>query len=73
VPLDAASSPHWARLANYFRYRVTSAVSEGINNVIKALKRRAYGYRNMEYFRLKILQQCGYLNSRHIPHPGLLG
>jgi hypothetical protein len=44
-----------------------------MNNVIKALKRRAYGYRNMEYFRLKILQQCGYLNSRHIPDPSLLG
>ncbi|NUN98504.1 MAG: ISL3 family transposase [Candidatus Omnitrophica bacterium] len=65
--------PHWNRLASYFRYRVTSALSEGINNVIKTLKRRAYGYKNMEYFRLKILQQCGYLNSRHIPHPGLLG
>lgn len=64
--------PHWNRLANYFRYRVTSALSEGVNNVIKALKRRAYGYRNMEYFRLKILQQCGYLNSRCIPHPSLL-
>jgi transposase len=60
--------PQWKRLANYFRFRVTSALSEGINNVIKTLKRRAYGYKNMEYFRLKILQQCGYLNSRYIPH-----
>jgi len=62
----------WKRLANYFRFRVTSALSEGINNVIKTLKRRAYGYKNMEYFRLKILQQCGYLNSRYIPVPALL-
>jgi transposase len=60
--------PQWKRLANYFRFRVTSALSEGINNVIKTLKRRAYGYKNMEYFRLKILQHCGYLNSRYIPH-----
>jgi transposase len=57
----------WKQLANYFKFRVTSAVSEGINNVIKSLKRRAFGYRNMNYFRLKIMQVCGYLNSRFIP------
>lgn len=57
----------WNQLANYFRHRVTTSVSEGINNVIKMLKRRAFGYRNMEYFRLKIMQVCGYLNSRFIP------
>jgi transposase len=57
----------WNQLANYFKHRVTSAVSEGINNVIKSLKRRAFGYRNMTYFKLKIMQVCGYLNSRFIP------
>lgn len=56
----------WATLKNYFDYRVTSALSEGHNNVIKMLKRRAFGYRNMHYFRLKIMQVCGYLNSRYI-------
>lgn len=59
----------WDTLKNYFRYRVTSALSEGINNVIKALKRRAYGYKNMDYFRLKIMQVCGYLNSRYVSMP----
>ena len=57
---------NWSTLKNYFRYRVTSAVSEGHNNVIKMLKRRAFGYRNMEYFKLKIMQVCGYLNSKYI-------
>ena len=28
---------------------------EGLNNKIRALQRRAYGYRDEEYFRLKIL------------------
>jgi len=56
----------WETFSNYFRCRVTTALSEGHNNVIKALKRRAFGYRNMDYFKLKILQVCGYLNSRHI-------
>lgn len=62
----------WETLKNYFKYRVSTGVSEGINNVIKTLKRRAYGYRNMHYFKLKIMQQCGYLNSRFIPDPYLL-
>lgn len=57
----------WDTLKNYFRHRYTSALSEGQNNVIKMLKRRAFGYRNMLYFRLKIMQVCGYLNSRHVP------
>jgi transposase len=57
----------WDTVKNYFKFRVTSALSEGQNNVIKALKRRAYGYRNMAYFKLKIMQVCGYLNSKHCP------
>jgi transposase len=63
----------WDTVKNYFRYRVTSALSEGINNVIKMLKRRAFGYKNMEYFRLKIMQACGYLNSRFIPTVDSMG
>lgn len=55
----------WETLKNYFEYRVTSALSEGINNVIKTMKRKAFGYRNMNYFKLKIMQVCGYLNSRY--------
>jgi transposase len=56
----------WETAKNYFTHRVTSALSEGVNNVVKALKRRAFGYRNMDYFRLKIMQVCGYLNSRYV-------
>ncbi len=53
-------------IQNYFKSKVTTALSEAINNVIKSVKRRAFGYRNMDYFRLKIMQVCGYLNSRFI-------
>ena len=52
------------RFENYFTHRVTSAISEGVNRVIKGLKWLAFGYKDMEYFKLKILQRCGYLNSR---------
>ena len=62
----------WDTLKNYFDFRITSAVSEGINNVIKSLKRRAFGYRRMDHFQLKIMQVCGYLNSRYIKTPGSL-
>lgn len=56
----------WDTFKNYFKFRVTSSLSEGVNNVIKTLKKRAYGYKNMAYFKLKILQVCGFLNSRYI-------
>jgi transposase len=56
----------WDIVKNYFEMRVTSALSEGQNNVIKTLKRRCYGFSNMTYFKLKIMQVCGYLNSRYI-------
>jgi len=53
------------RFWNYWDYRVTTSISEGVNRVIKGLKWQAYGYRDMQYFALKILQKCGYLNSKY--------
>nr|BFD66233.1 hypothetical protein HAGR004_12550 [Bdellovibrio sp. HAGR004]BFD67084.1 hypothetical protein HAGR004_21060 [Bdellovibrio sp. HAGR004]BFD68143.1 hypothetical protein HAGR004_31650 [Bdellovibrio sp. HAGR004]BFD68229.1 hypothetical protein HAGR004_32510 [Bdellovibrio sp. HAGR004]BFD68860.1 hypothetical protein HAGR004_38820 [Bdellovibrio sp. HAGR004] len=49
----------------YFVHRLTSGVSEGINRAIKTLKWVAYGYKDMSYFALKIMQKCGYLNSKY--------
>jgi transposase len=51
-------------ILNYFRMRITAAISEGINNKIKRLKRMAYGYKDVAYFLLKIHQHCGLLNPR---------
>lgn len=56
----------WKTLRNWFKFRVTTSLSEGQNNVIKTLKKKAYGYKNMAYFKLKILQVCGFLNSNYI-------
>lgn len=61
----------WEHVAAYYLAPTTSALSEGINNVIKTIKRRAYGYRNMEYFKLKIMQVCGYLKSNLIENQEL--
>jgi transposase len=58
--------PSWDTFKNYSKFRVTSSLSERVNNVIKILKKKAYGYKNMAYCKLKILQVCGFLNSRYI-------
>jgi len=50
----------------YIKSRLTTAVSEGLNNKIKVLKRMGYGYSNETSFRMKILQRCGFLNSAYI-------
>ncbi|WP_461394759.1 transposase, partial [Deferrisoma sp.] len=33
----------------------TTAPLEGLNNKIKVLKRQAYGFRDQEYFKLRVL------------------
>ena len=58
-----------AQLWNFFKYRSSSAQIEAINHKIKATKAAAYGYRNLRYFQLKILQRVGFLNSRFAPLP----
>lgn len=45
---------HRTGILNWFDYQISTGPLEGFNNKIKALKRRAYGYRDMEYFALKI-------------------
>jgi transposase len=47
-------------IKNYFKHHLTNAASEGFNNKINVIKRRAYGFHDLEYFKLKILQSCGY-------------
>jgi len=41
-------------LLSYFEHRIDNGKAEGINNKIKVLKRRAYGFRDQEYFKLKL-------------------
>ena len=43
----------------YFEHRVTNGYTEGVNNKIKVDKRMAYGYRNFENQRIRILSKCG--------------
>jgi transposase len=50
----------------YILSGLTTAKSEGLNNKIKVLRRSGYGYTNEQSYMDKILQRCGYLNSRFI-------
>jgi len=49
---------YWYGIENYFKHHVTNGASEGYNNKINIIKRRAYGFKDIEYFKLKILQSC---------------
>lgn len=45
---------YWHGILARCRHPLNTSVVEGINNTIKVIKRRAYGYRDEEYFFLKI-------------------
>lgn len=53
-------------IENYIRSNLTTAISEGLNNKIRVLKAMAYDYSNEESYMNKILQRCGFLNSKCI-------
>lgn len=41
-------------ILNWYDHPISNGVIEGINNKIKVLKRVAYGYRDMDYFQLRL-------------------
>ena len=51
---------HFEGIVNYFDFGYTNAASEGFNNKINVIKRAAYGFRDLDYFILKIRQACGF-------------
>ena len=46
---------HRSGLLTYYDVPITSGPMEGTNNKIKTMKRQAYGFRDKEFFKLKIL------------------
>ena len=46
---------HLKGILGYFDHKITNGKIEGINNKIKTLKRQAYGFRDKEYFKLRLL------------------
>ena len=46
---------HRSGLLAYYDVMISSGPMEGTNNKIKTMKRQAYGFRDLEFFKLKIL------------------
>jgi transposase len=57
---------HQEGVLNYYDYRISTGPLEGTNNKIKTLQRQAYGFRDHEFFKLKIL-------GIHETHHALVG
>lgn len=53
---------HLEGLLNYFSYRITNAMSEGLNSAIQKIKATARGFRNFPNFRTRILFFLGQLD-----------
>ena len=45
---------HRSGILNYYRYRISTGPLEGTNTKIRVLQRKAYGFRDAEFFKLKI-------------------
>ena len=43
---------------NYFKTRLTNARLEGFNNKTSVVRKRAYGYKNPNNYRLQVLNAC---------------
>lgn len=49
-------------ISNYFIHHLTNAGSEGFNTKINIIRRKAYGFWDLDYFMLKIYQVCGVMD-----------
>jgi transposase len=51
----ATLEEHQDGILNYYDYPISTGPLEGTNNKIKTMKRQAYGFRDLAFFKLKIL------------------
>jgi transposase len=57
---------HRPGLLSYFAHRISTGPLEGLNNKIKVLKRQAYGFRDMAFFKLRLY----FLHTTPLMMPG---
>jgi transposase len=57
---------HLSGLLAYFRHPISTGPLEGLNNKIKVLKRQAYGFRDMAYFKLRLF----FIHEAALAFPG---
>lgn len=66
IKLADTLNSHSAGLLAYFRHKISTGPLEGVNNKIKVLKRQVYGFRDMEFFKLRLY----FLHESSILMPG---
>lgn len=66
IRVAAMLERHFGRIRTYFRLRASNARAEGLNNKIQTIKKKAYGFRNVERFINAIYFRCGGLRLH--PH-----
>src|SRR5690606_23266352 len=57
----AATLRSWLEpIVAMWRFSKTNGITEGFHTKMEMLSRRAYGFRNFENYRLRVLAQCGW-------------
>ena len=46
-------------IARMWRFTKNNGITEGFHRKMKLIQRRAYGFRNFENYRLRVIAQCG--------------
>ena len=59
---------HEDGLLNRVKYKISNGIVEGTNNLIKTIRRKAYGFRDTEYFFLKIMFESYKPRLRYVSH-----
>jgi transposase len=54
VKLATTLDVHREGLLAYFEHRISTGPLEGLNNKVKVMKRMAYGYRDIAYFKMRL-------------------
>lgn len=55
IQMAKTMAAHRSGILAWYDHPITSGPLEGVNNKIKTLKRQAYGYRDVEFFKLRIM------------------
>ena len=62
VAVDIALMKCVNAVADYFLVRASAiGITEGFHRKMKLIQRRAYGYRNFQNYRLRVLIECGHI------------
>ena len=57
-------------IGRMWRFKKTNSITEGLHNKMEMISRRAFGFRNFNNYRLRVLALCGWngvINRRRRP------